>query len=322
MLPGRVPSVPAAGQRVTSLSRIEHPLISPSCVLLPPSFFALLYTAFLTVLCYLCFCLDPLPLRLLACCFFACCCAAWWMQGEGDALSRSTEHVKTHLLSREEFEQRKNGGSASPKTGTTPPAPVGATSFNGPARRGFDTGDGSSQPQPRLGSSLNDRDRSGSFGDRGRSGSFSDRDRSGSFNDRDRSGSFSRRQGGGGGKNSRGSPSMGRSGLASRPKFFPTPDGKAGRGSSYKQKYGDNPVDEQGVGWVIGTQRHPPRPLGSSLGTSPGSVDSSTGTPQVGYGQRAVGPKGKREKSEVWRMGGGGREKGNGEGLGGAGEKE
>ena len=65
------------------------------------------------------------------------------------------------------------------------------------------------------------------------------------------------------------------------PKFFPakgeSPGADSKRSSkAYKTKYGPNPVDEMGVGWVVSNERTVPRyPLGTSPSVVAGSADSA-----------------------------------------------
>ncbi|EDQ90580.1 uncharacterized protein MONBRDRAFT_1778, partial [Monosiga brevicollis MX1] len=70
------------------------------------------------------------------------------------------------------------------------------------------------------------------------------------------------------------------------PKFFPpkeSPDKKQHKG--YKVKYGPNPVDEQGVGWVLGSERVRPR---HDLGASPSAVANAS-SPASTPGSDAAG---------------------------------
>ena len=65
---------------------------------------------------------------------------------------------------------------------------------------------------------------------------------------------------------------------SSFPRFFPTPDKKQDPSKtpkSHKVKYGPNPTDEVGVGWVMSSKR---KPASQGLGVSPDV--SETGTPK------------------------------------------
>jgi hypothetical protein len=69
------------------------------------------------------------------------------------------------------------------------------------------------------------------------------------------------------------------SNLAPGPRFFPAKMDVSPQklDKSYKTKYSEQPVNEAGVGWVMGLERHPPK---YPLGTSPTLiVASSVGTP-------------------------------------------
>lgn len=65
------------------------------------------------------------------------------------------------------------------------------------------------------------------------------------------------------------------------PKFFPakaeSPGAESKRDSkAYKTKYGPNPVDEMGVGWVVSNERTVPKyPLGTSPSVVADSADSA-----------------------------------------------
>eukprot|EP00045_Choanoeca_perplexa_P017458 m.253832 g.253832 ORF g.253832 m.253832 type:complete len:953 (-) comp17545_c1_seq2:2683-5541(-) len=94
------------------------------------------------------------------------------------------------------------------------------------------------------------------------------------------------------------SSSLGRPGLTSKPtmdkksrsktptgpKFFPakgeSPGADSKRNSkAYKTKYGPNPVDEMGVGWMVSNERTRPKyPLGTSPSVVAGSADSAVGS--------------------------------------------
>eukprot|EP00730_Choanoeca_flexa_P005036 TRINITY_DN11866_c0_g1_i5.p1 TRINITY_DN11866_c0_g1~~TRINITY_DN11866_c0_g1_i5.p1 ORF type:complete len:1023 (+),score=300.29 TRINITY_DN11866_c0_g1_i5:422-3490(+) len=78
------------------------------------------------------------------------------------------------------------------------------------------------------------------------------------------------------------------------PKFYPAKnspgkDGKQRENKAYKTKYGPNPVDETGVGWIVSRERVRPKyPLGTSPSVVAGSADSNVGS-APGAGLRKAG---------------------------------
>ncbi len=71
----------------------------------------------------------------------------------------------------------------------------------------------------------------------------------------------------------------GSSSVGNLPRFFPTPDKKQDPSKapkSHKVKYGPNPPDEVGVGWMMSSRR---KPASQGLGVSPDTA-SESGTPK------------------------------------------